>query len=158
MIEVYNDSIKRNVYINPRYITQIFPYEEMKPFKTAIAYDYNPPIIMNADQRLYFSDKTPKEVVNQIVAFNRQAHLQITWEKPMEQKYYIIYNSDGDTDVEELTRQELLERLNAEEYGDVDFLDWINDSNPNYWEGKLLIIKGEIVVPKEKKTVTGWDI
>tara|TARA_Y100000310_G_C20618632_1_gene782030 strand:+ start:673 stop:903 length:231 start_codon:yes stop_codon:yes gene_type:complete len=76
----------------------------------------------------------------------------------MEQKYYIIYNSEGDTHVKELTKQELLERLNDEEYGDVKYLRWINKSDTNYWESKLLIIKGEIVTPTEKKTVTEWDI
>jgi len=32
------------------------------------------------------------------------------------------------------------------------------DSDPNYWGTKTLLIKGEVVVPRPKDTVTEWDI
>tara|TARA_Y100000310_G_C20618632_1_gene782028 strand:+ start:212 stop:418 length:207 start_codon:yes stop_codon:yes gene_type:complete len=68
MIEVYNEN-KEKVFINPRYIKIIVPCIEASPYESGIIY---------TDDKIYYSDKTPKEVVNQIVAFNRRAHLQIT--------------------------------------------------------------------------------
>jgi hypothetical protein len=77
------------------------------------------------------------------------------------EEYFIIRNLDGDTHVENISKKALLERLNEEDYGsDVKFLDEIpnDDSDTNYWGEGILIIKGEIVTPKEKHVVTEFDI
>jgi hypothetical protein len=78
----------------------------------------------------------------------------------MTEKYYIIRNSDGDTYVEEKTRAELMEMFaELKEYEeDPDFLDKITEADTNYWGEGSLIIKGSIVTPFEKKTVTEYDI
>lgn len=34
----------------------------------------------------------------------------------------------------------------------------IFDCDPNYWGGKLLIIKGEIIVPKAKQTIIEYEV
>ena len=76
-----------------------------------------------------------------------------------EETYFIISNSDGDTTVEELTKDMLNKRL--EEYiEDLDpeciptHMSEIIDSDTNYWNDNILIIKGTIVVPKEVDIVT----
>ena len=73
--------------------------------------------------------------------------------------YFIIHNSEGDTSVEMLSKEELLERLDEEYYGPVEFIDKITERDTNYWgEGALLIIKGEIAVPNPVETVTKLEI
>ena len=74
------------------------------------------------------------------------------------EKYFIIFNSEGDTHVEELTKQELENRLNEKYYGDIDFLNKISDTDTNYWFGKTLIIKGEILKPQKKEVITKFKL
>ena len=76
------------------------------------------------------------------------------------ERYFVICNSDGDTTVDCLTKEELLERLDPEDsyYGNGGYLKEISDTDTNYWGEKVLIIKGEVVVPKEVKVVTEIDI
>lgn len=76
-------------------------------------------------------------------------------------KYYVIKNSDGDTYVEEIDKQELLNRLDPEDpyYGTLEFLKTIpKNGDTNYWGDKLLIIKGEIVVPKAIEVATKYEL
>ena len=78
--------------------------------------------------------------------------------------YFIINNREGDTYVEQVTKKELVERIQPEEgeeccyYGNVGFLDEIDNSDTNYWDDNILIIKGEIVVPAPKKIVKTYDV
>jgi len=76
------------------------------------------------------------------------------------EKYYIIKNSDGNTTVDEVTKDELINRINPEEpyYGDKNFLQKITDKDTNYWGENILIIKGCIVIPKEKEKIVTYDI
>ena len=51
----------------------------------------------------------------------------------------------------------------TEQMGKVQIFDGLPDSNPNYWDTPgdatgVLIIKGEIVVPKPTKVVTKWEL
>jgi hypothetical protein len=75
-------------------------------------------------------------------------------------KYFIITNSDGDTHVECVTKEVLLERINDEHYG--SFPNYMNelpkDSDTNYWGGDIMIIKGELVSPEIKTKITEFTI
>jgi len=75
-------------------------------------------------------------------------------------KYYLIHNSDGDTMVSEIIKDEFLAEVQNGEWGESpEFLDAIPEHrDTNYWKGKMLIIKGEIVAPKEKEVVTKYDL
>ena len=71
--------------------------------------------------------------------------------------YFLIRNSDGDTHVEPLTKEELLERVDEERH--TRYLDKVpNDTDTNYWGEGVLIIKGEVVVPRAETVVTKYDI
>jgi len=78
--------------------------------------------------------------------------------------YFIISNSDGQTSVEKVDKQTVLDRIKKEDgeeccyYGEVGFLSDIKDEDTNYWGENILIIKGEIIVPKEKKVIETYDI
>lgn len=76
----------------------------------------------------------------------------------MEDKYFVILNSEGDTRVEELTKTKLISRLNESYYADIEFIEKIGEKDTNYWGNGMLIIKGEIVVPSPKETVVNWEI
>lgn len=76
-------------------------------------------------------------------------------------KYYLIHNSDGDTMVSEYPKKdELLKEIENGEWGEkLEFLAAIPEHrDTNYWDGKMLIIKGEIVTPKKKEVVTKYDL
>ena len=75
------------------------------------------------------------------------------------EKYYVIHNSDGDTTVYEYTKKELLEILNEDDRGYIKYFDEIPyETDTNYWGEGALIIRGEVVKPKEKKIVVNFDI
>lgn len=71
----------------------------------------------------------------------------------------MISNCDGDTWVEELSKDQVLSVANERE-----FLAIIPDQDTNYWPqdergiGKSLIIKGEIVTPTPVSRVVEFDI
>lgn len=73
-------------------------------------------------------------------------------------KLFVIWNSDGDTYVEETTEQEVLEEL--KEIKENPYLESLpENTETNYWpEGSRLIIKGEIIFPKPKKIVKSWEL
>lgn len=78
--------------------------------------------------------------------------------------YFIISNSDGNTTVEQVDKNTLLERIQPEEgeeccyYGRVGFLNEINEGDTDYWGDNILIIKGEIVTPKPKKVIETFEV
>lgn len=84
----------------------------------------------------------------------------------MEEKYFKIYNSDGDTHIKEMTKKDMLKFLKeqGEENQDIrpdcqpNFMSEIPDSDTNYWKNGILLIKGHIVIPKANKVVTEYDI
>jgi hypothetical protein len=71
--------------------------------------------------------------------------------------YFLIRNSDGNTTVERIDPFELCEEL---ENGDAaaNFMsDLPKNTDTNYWQGAL-IIKGEIVAPEARETVTRYKM
>ena len=75
----------------------------------------------------------------------------------MEETYFVIRNSDGDTTVRAVTKEELLHDLNDGEYRDA-FTELPNDPDTNYWGEGVLIIKGKMVSPRAEQVVTKYDI
>lgn len=84
------------------------------------------------------------------------------------ENYFVIYCSESSTYIEQVTKEELLKSITPNEDGDTDYgkpenitfldsmpkdINWQED-NPN----TILIIKGQVVVPKPKKIVTEYDI
>lgn len=77
----------------------------------------------------------------------------------MEDTYFVISNSDGDTTVEEISKTELLKRIADCDYGHGDFLTQLpQNTDTNYWGEGVLIIKGTIVTPKAEQVVTKYNI
>lgn len=84
----------------------------------------------------------------------------------MAAKYYVISGSEGGhIGIYEYTEKELLKFLNeyladAEADGfPLNVLTTLkNHNDPMYWGDSMLIIKGEIKVPKPEKTVKSWVI
>ena len=79
----------------------------------------------------------------------------------MEELYYIIHNGEGDTTVEAVNKEELLERVEEGYYGidSTEYLDELpSNRDTNYWGGAVLIIKGTIVSPKPEEVVTKYKI
>ena len=81
----------------------------------------------------------------------------------MKKEYFVISNSDGDTTIEHLTKDELIEKLGNDEesnhWGAESFVENLShNDDTNYWGNSILIIKGEIVIPKPKTVVKDYDI
>ena len=80
----------------------------------------------------------------------------------MKKEYFVISNSDGDTTIDNMTKDELIEKLGGDGesnyWGAESFIDNLKDSDTNYWGNSILIIKGEMIVPKEKKTVVSYEV
>jgi hypothetical protein len=78
----------------------------------------------------------------------------------MEDKYFMIYNYDGDTKVREYTKKQLEQELEKEEFynSNKNFLTKISDPDTNYWGENPIIIKGQIVVPKIIEKVTKYEL
>lgn len=82
------------------------------------------------------------------------------------EKYYIIHSGEDGLDVEEVTKEELLERITPSEdgetyHGHTEILNTLPDCDGGYFvghHGALVIIKGKIIVPKAKKVVTEFEV
>ena len=76
-------------------------------------------------------------------------------------RYFLIYGTEDGGQIQAIGGDELLDRLTSGYYGDMDFIKPGEpfDGDTNYWgEGVYLLIKGEIVVPKAKETVTEYEL
>ena len=75
------------------------------------------------------------------------------------EKYFIISNSDGDTTVDVVDKETLLERIKEEYYGDREvFTEMPSDNDTNYWGEGILVIKGKVVSPKPVQVITDFEI
>jgi len=61
--------------------------------------------------------------------------------------YFVIVGSQGSADIESLTKEELIKKLEEKYYGDVDFYKEILEKEISFWGDNIMIIKGEIAVP-----------
>ena len=70
-------------------------------------------------------------------------------------KYFLIYNSDGNTHVRECSKEALETELNLDDCGLDDFFEELGKENhdTNYWGNKNLLIKGKIITPIEERVV-----
>lgn len=76
-------------------------------------------------------------------------------------KYLLIkFSEDGDLPrVEHVSAEELRKRLKEHYYGErPKFAEPGKDVNGEYSGGVLVVIKGEIVVPKAVQVATEWDL
>ena len=80
----------------------------------------------------------------------------------MKKEYFVISNSDGDTRIEHLTKEELIEQLGSDgesnSWGAEGFVENLKENDTNSWGPTILIIKGEIVIPKPKTTITSYEV
>jgi hypothetical protein len=77
----------------------------------------------------------------------------------MNETYFVIRNSDGDTTVREYTKEELLREF--EDYGirKSDVLTELPENkDTNYWGEGILIIKGKMVSPIAEEVITKYNI
>ena len=74
--------------------------------------------------------------------------------------YFVIYQTDTDASVIPYEdKKSLLSDINVGNYEDLGFLKELPDSaSPAEWGPNAIVIKGEIVVPKEKTVVKEYDI
>jgi len=76
--------------------------------------------------------------------------------------YYMIHrDSDGETGVYEVKIEDVLANFGDGGYDPEDFLSEVpTPANTNEWPGEqaILLIKGQIVVPKAKEVTTKWEI
>ena len=66
-------------------------------------------------------------------------------EKKIE-KYFVIYCSeDGDISIDQFNEEELVEKLDDSYWGKIKFMKEIKETDPQYWDNELLVIKGKII-------------
>jgi hypothetical protein len=80
-----------------------------------------------------------------------------------EKKFFKIeVNEDGEVQIRGYVhREDLLKELDEryESGEDLKFKSFLDKKDPQYWgDEKILIIQGDIVVPKAKNVVTKFDI
>jgi hypothetical protein len=74
--------------------------------------------------------------------------------------YFVISSGEDSISVERLSKEELLKRLKEDYYGPTGDIigDLPDESDPMCWGNQLVVIKGNVVVPTEKTTVTDWAV
>ena len=73
--------------------------------------------------------------------------------------YFLIHCSeDGDVSVDKYEKDALLLAIKENYYGDIGFFDKMPDGGVMYWGNRVLIIKGEIVIPKPVEVVKKYEI
>lgn len=74
--------------------------------------------------------------------------------------YYVIQSTEDGIRIEQVAEAELTRRLNGEWYGGgVRWADKMPaETDPNYWSGASVIIKGELVTPKPVSVTTEWKL
>lgn len=74
--------------------------------------------------------------------------------------YFILTASEDGGHAECISRSELLKRLNEDYWGsDVEFqTSFPSNKDMNYWGGKVVIIKGDVVAPKAVEVVKRYEV
>ena len=74
-----------------------------------------------------------------------------------EKCYFVISSSDGEVYIRQLTKEELLKEIT--DFGEIQILEDLPRQQFELGSRRcVLIIKGEIVVPKAKRVVTEFDV
>ena len=77
----------------------------------------------------------------------------------MNETYFVINNSDGDTTITELTKEQLLKAIQENYWGKKGIFNTLpKDLDTNYWGENILIIKGRVVEPKPEQVITKYNI
>jgi hypothetical protein len=66
-----------------------------------------------------------------------------------------IHNSDGDTFINVVSEEDVKVLLKE---GCKFFSALPSEADTNYWDGKSLLLRAEVVVPKPKKVVMDWEL
>ena len=73
-------------------------------------------------------------------------------------KYYVITVSDGDVRIDEVDKSKLKKLLDEDYYG-CTTMEKLENEDLNYWnDDRMLIIKGEIIVPRPIQVVTEFEL
>lgn len=79
-----------------------------------------------------------------------------------EEKYFLISCGEGEPQFEEITKEEILERLEDEEDGSIEAESFMVDGgineDMNYWGNNKVLIKGRIIKPKGKEVAVKYEI
>jgi hypothetical protein len=81
----------------------------------------------------------------------------------MKEMYYVISPNEGDVRITQLSKEELIEKLDCNYWGDSTFVN-VDDSgylesDLNYWNhNDILIIKGKVVIPEPIQVVKTYEI
>jgi len=74
--------------------------------------------------------------------------------------YFVIHVDDDGISVDSMEEAELIEKLDEQYYGEVEFLKKID--NEEEFRGlkseALLIVKGEVIIPKPIKIVESYEV
>lgn len=77
-------------------------------------------------------------------------------------KEYLVlcFSEDGEVSASFWDKFSLLEKLNEHYWGrNVEFVESLSTENDSTeWSNKLLILKGEIIIPKAKNVITEFQI
>ncbi len=82
------------------------------------------------------------------------------------EKYYVLHRGCDEPSFEEMSKEELLKRLGSHYYGDHQILERLDEVRSDGSRtidlecmcGEMIIIKGEIVVPKPKEVVIEYEL
>ena len=79
------------------------------------------------------------------------------------ENYFVITSGEDGISISPMSKEELEKGLKEDDWGKVKFLKQIPEIDKGCWyddedEPSILIIKGEIIVPKPVKKVTQYEI
>jgi hypothetical protein len=75
--------------------------------------------------------------------------------------YFLFRGTEDGGQVDWMTREELLERLEQNYWGPIEIVSdpaELPGSDPNYWGDKALLVEGKTIKPQPKETVTSWEV
>jgi len=72
--------------------------------------------------------------------------------------FHIRCSEDGDVRVREYSKDEFKAMLNNRDESPLRLVSKVPGSDPMYWDGQSIVIKGEIVVPVAVDSVREWEI
>ena len=73
--------------------------------------------------------------------------------------YIVIHQSEDSLRIDKLERNELLDKLAENYWGEVNICDHIPNLNSGCLDaGTMVIIEGRVIVPKAKTVVTAYEL